>query len=391
MHNTFAKLKFIYSLAVIISTILALGLIRINLVQTSTESINQFALSNRSEIANADTYELATKLNALLASENITCISGRYKDKEFISYQRGYCKSSLLVSESIYNSPSNSDLEIKLSFKIPTYLLFSTLSFILGEIILFLYLLRVNQQRILLDEKVKKIALNISKQVSHDIRSPLSTLAMVVDALKEIPEEKKVLIINAAQRINDIANDLLKKSKERENENADYLHLTEDDFSYGKLQIVSVAQVIEEIFHEKKIQIENKPNIQMQADYQNSDEALVKVKKSDLSRIISNIINNSIESLATKEGSIIVAVRVYSETVTISIQDDGCGIPQDILEKLGHVEGVSHGKNFDESGSGSGLGIYQAFQLIKSWKGKIEISSRVDVGTLFCIHLPRAN
>jgi signal transduction histidine kinase len=52
-----------------------------------------------------------------------------------------------------------------------------------------------------------------SKQVAHDIRSPLSALSMIVGTLKDLPEEKRILIRNATQRINDIANGLLQKSK----------------------------------------------------------------------------------------------------------------------------------------------------------------------------------
>lgn len=44
--------------------------------------------------------------------------------------------------------------------------------------------------------------MDIAAQLSHDIRSPLSALSMVVGILKDIPEEQRVLIHHATQRIN---------------------------------------------------------------------------------------------------------------------------------------------------------------------------------------------
>jgi len=97
-----SKLRFIYNIAVVLITALAVGFIRIDLMRTSIESMRQFTQSNRTEIANADTLALATKLNALLASENVRCIHGKYKSAEFINFKKGSCESSLFVSESVY-------------------------------------------------------------------------------------------------------------------------------------------------------------------------------------------------------------------------------------------------------------------------------------------------
>ena len=63
---------------------------------------------------------------------------------------------------------------------------------------------REEEQRIRV-EAVNKLA----KQVAHDIRSPLSALQIGVSSLKGIPEQSRVLIRSALDRIQDIANDLL--------------------------------------------------------------------------------------------------------------------------------------------------------------------------------------
>lgn len=54
----------------------------------------------------------------------------------------------------------------------------------------------------------------IFRQVSHDIRSPLSALTMLTDRLSSLPEESRILLRSSVNRINDIANQLLSRSKD---------------------------------------------------------------------------------------------------------------------------------------------------------------------------------
>jgi signal transduction histidine kinase len=57
-------------------------------------------------------------------------------------------------------------------------------------------------------------ALNaLSAQVAHDIRSPLAALNTCLQLLPYVPEKQRVLMRNAADRINDIANNLLQQYK----------------------------------------------------------------------------------------------------------------------------------------------------------------------------------
>ncbi len=66
-----------------------------------------------------------------------------------------------------------------------------------------------------LEKKARQSAMiDVAAQVAHDIRSPLSALNMLVVDLPQVPEERRVVIRSAVQRINDISNSLLQKSRE---------------------------------------------------------------------------------------------------------------------------------------------------------------------------------
>ncbi len=384
MNETFTKLKFVYSLGVLITTFLALGLIRINLVQTSADSMKQFTRSNYYEIAHSDTLTLATKLNALLASENVVCIFGAYKGEEFVNFRKGSCQSSVMVSESVYRSGNDGDIELKLSFRIPNYLLFSTLSFIFGEMVLFLYLFHLNRQRMLLNEKIKDLTLNISRQVAHDIRSPLAALNLAISTFQDMPEEKRQLVKNATQRINDIANDLLKKDTHSFTSFAD---LKKDSLQIPQeASTILLPTLIDRIVSEKRIQYREKIDVKIDADLNNSFGTFILGNASQLSRIISNLLNNSVEALNDEKGEISVSLSGTQNHVLILIKDNGRGIPDNLLPNIGEM-GFSHGKGGVESGSG--LGIYHAKKIVHSWGGNFKIKSKVNEGVSVEMEFPR--
>jgi signal transduction histidine kinase len=54
----------------------------------------------------------------------------------------------------------------------------------------------------------------VARQVSHDIRSPLSALDVVLSSVSSLPEEQRILARLAINRIKDIANNLLLQNRQ---------------------------------------------------------------------------------------------------------------------------------------------------------------------------------
>lgn len=206
-------------------------------------------------------------------------------------------------------------------------------------------------------------------QVAHDIRSPLSSLNILAnDAM--LSADKKVIFQNAISRINDIANDLLATGK---NFNAE---------TSSALKPVDVLKIVHDVVLEKKTEFQKKPNLEFETDLDSKEIALARVHETDFARIVSNLINNAVESLVDNAGKISVGVRVYSETISIFIQDNGRGMAPEITGRLG--------KESFTTGSGSGLGTFHAFSKVSEWGGKIEVSSKLGEGSAFNIQLVKA-
>ena len=216
-----------------------------------------------------------------------------------------------------------------------------------------------------------------------------------MSSAKELPEEKRILIRNAVQRINDIANNLLENSKknidkqnELQNNNADFFESTPSNLQLSNHQLDTylLSSLIDTIVSEKRIQYRDKPNINIAADLNQAYGLFVQIDSQKLQTVLSNLINNSVEALPEFKGEITVSIRGYTNTILIVVFDNGIGIPSNILSNIGKL-GFSYGKKGTESGSG--MGIAHAKNTIESFGGKFEIQSRSGDGTMINITLKR--
>jgi len=219
--------------------------------------------------------------------------------------------------------------------------------------------------------------LNLSKQISHDIRSPLTALNLLSGTLTELPEEKRILVRNSINRINDIANSLLERSK-----NPVQAHQTEE-----QMDSIMVSSLVDSIVSEKRIQFRETPNIQIESRLEMAYGLFLNVRSKQLKRVISNLINNSVEAFRNSEGVVVISAGATEYSVIISIRDNGLGIPKEVLNKIGE-EGFSFGKS-SLNQSGSGLGVFYARKTIESHSGTFRIESEQNIGTLVTIELPK--
>lgn len=230
-------------------------------------------------------------------------------------------------------------------------------------------------------EITTQVQMKISMQVAHDIRSPLSAINMALHDQLEIPKEKQKIVGDALARINGIANDLLEKGK---SESQDIQII--DNLKSRPQNSAKLDAVVNSIVSEKKLVLSAKTSISIVEDYSESDNAVVSVDPTQLGRIISNIINNSIDAFENETGQISVRVVGYDGSALLVIRDNGKGIPTEILSKLGATE-VSFGKV--GIGVGNGLAIFHAKKTVASWGGMLQIHSTLGMGTMVEIKIPR--
>lgn len=220
-------------------------------------------------------------------------------------------------------------------------------------------------------------------QVAHDIRSPLAAINLAVRTSSEMTDENLQVIKSAANRIQVIAADLVRQAKVSQSAGQSS-HANQNENLSSELEYVIVAELAEEIWKEKKVEFSSRPGLEIAFDWSGSKNAVCKLDKKEFSRVLSNLINNSVEAIQDNKGKVKLALRQAEDELAVIVSDSGRGIPKDVLEKLGDSR-VTYGKDGE---SGSGIGVLHAKCAIQSMGGRFQIQSRVGMGTLVTLTLP---
>lgn len=221
-------------------------------------------------------------------------------------------------------------------------------------------------------EKFTKIA----NQVSHDIRSPLSSLLMILKGCTQIPEPQRIALREAATGARDIANHLLNQYKKQEPHNLG----AEGDNSL----LVSTALL--ELLTAKKYQFEDL-DVQFDCHFEdNTHFAFIKSEFSDFRRMISNLINNAVDALEDGKGKVRLHVWANNDLVKITIQDTGKGMSSELITKIMNKTAFTDGKK-----EGHGIGLTQVWETLNKSQGKMHIDSTIGKGSNLILTFPRAS
>jgi signal transduction histidine kinase len=115
-----------------------------------------------------------------------------------------------------------------------------------------------------------------------------------------------------------------------------------------------------------------------------SDIPAVTCSPSQINQVFLNLINNAAQSIESGPGVITLTTRREGpDHVAVEIQDNGKGIPSDVLPRI-----------FDpffttkDVGKGTGLGLSIAYKIVEQHGGTIKVDSAVGIGTKFTVVLP---
>ena len=207
----------------------------------------------------------------------------------------------------------------------------------------------------------------ILRKFIHELRNPLTALYSTVQLLElqhsELKEMKywpnlRYNIENTIRLINDFS-DFTK---------SDTLDLEEFDIEsfFKQLSLAFAAYIADsEVEYSSKINI---INFKITGD------------KTKLQEVFWNLLKNASEATAPK-GQIRLTVAEKRDRIQVLIEDTGCGISDEEMSRI-FEPFVTFKKN------GTGLGLPICRQIIQSHHGFIEVTSKVNVGSLFSVELP---
>lgn len=208
--------------------------------------------------------------------------------------------------------------------------------------------------------------------IAHEIRNPLVALKTFSQLLPEKFSDEEFrsnyakVVIPEIERIDNLVDQLLVFAKPRpaKMENIDLISIIESTLVLVKAQ--TKFNGISFIKHY------NKEHMEITADPEKIKQALW------------NVILNSVEALQGSNGMIRIAVDSTDDNVVISIEDNGCGISEENMNKI-------FDPLFTTKPNGTGLGLPIVNEIIAQHNGRIHIESKYGVGTKVTIILPFNN
>ncbi|MFZ7101810.1 MAG: PAS domain S-box protein [Peptococcaceae bacterium] len=229
----------------------------------------------------------------------------------------------------------------------------------------------IEETRRILFEK-EKLALigQMSAGLAHEIRNPLTAVRGFSQLLKlRQHDQEKVAgfvdtIMEEIDRVNDLISDFLQLSRPKE----------------PVLKRQSVSKVINESLEILKPQaLLCNIDVEFISD---ADPAECLFDKDQIKQVFLNLCKNSLDAMPQGgKITIVVGKTKAGNEIFFSVEDTGCGIPENKISKLGEPF-------FSSKEKGTGLGLSISYSIIRAHKGRIEVSSKEDSGTKFTIYLP---
>ena len=230
--------------------------------------------------------------------------------------------------------------------------------------------------------KLETIRKDFVANVSHELKTPLSSIIGYAETLSFAKEEKDrskfiQTILEQSTRMKNLIEDLLSLSAYENSEN------DQKNKKCSVNKAISIAiNSLEAKFKDKNISIELN---------QHDDDLMVQCSQQELVQIAINIIDNSIK-YSKENTSISIKVSIDDETViqrylNISFKDEGFGIAEEHIPRLTERFYRTDIARSREVG-GTGLGLSIVKHILNNNRGFINISSKIGKGSEFTISLP---
>jgi PAS domain S-box-containing protein len=208
----------------------------------------------------------------------------------------------------------------------------------------------------------------LAGSVSHELRNPLGVIKNAIYFFKmrmhtfddEEVKENIELINKEITTANKIIYDLL-------------------DFTRDKAPVrldVNLNQLVQEMLSKSPI-----PDTVSQKKDLAEFMVPIAIDPTQIAQVFTNLIENALQAMG-EGGTLSVATRVDNDTVAVIFTDDGCGIPQDNLEKI-------FDPLFTTKTKGIGLGLVIAKNLVEANGGTITVKSDGRSGTTFTVLFSR--
>lgn len=211
---------------------------------------------------------------------------------------------------------------------------------------------------------------DMAKQVAHEIKNPLTPMRLTVQSFhrKFDPNDPEV-----RQKMKDYSETLIQQIDTMTSVASAFSNFASMPAQQNEtLNVVNIVDLALDIFNEDYIKFISEEN-----------EIITKIDRTQLIRIITNLVKNAIQAIPDEqeEKAIIVTVKRDRHNVLIMVKDNGTGIESPNIARIFEPK-------FTTKTSGMGLGLGIIKNIIENYKGTITFDTESGKGTVFTVSLP---
>ncbi len=210
----------------------------------------------------------------------------------------------------------------------------------------------------------------MAKQVAHEIKNPLTPMRLTVQSFERKFDANDP---DVKQKLKDYSDTLIQQIDTMSSVASAFSNFASMPAQQNEtLNAVSVIELALEIF--------NKDFITFEAE---EKEIITLIDRTQLIRIITNLVKNAIQAIPEEqvEKKITVRVKEDNHAVLIQVIDNGKGIEGQNIPRIFEPK-------FTTKSSGMGLGLGIIKNIIENYKGTITFESEIGKGTIFTVTLP---
>ncbi|WP_343690483.1 HAMP domain-containing sensor histidine kinase [Chitinophaga sp.] len=213
----------------------------------------------------------------------------------------------------------------------------------------------------------------MARQVAHEIKNPLTPMKLSIQYLQRA-------IDNDAPNVKQLSHNVARTLVEQ----IEHLANIASDFSaFARIgEANSEVLLLNEVLHSLRELYQSHEHSQILFNHP-GHAFYVFADKTQMNRLFTNLLQNAIQAIPEdREGMITINMEeVDPGWVTVSVSDNGDGIPPEIQSKI-------FVPNFTTKNSGTGLGLAMCKNIVEQARGEIWFETQLTVGTTFYVKLP---
>lgn len=226
--------------------------------------------------------------------------------------------------------------------------------------------------------KTDELRRDLMANVSHDLKTPLTMIKAYAEMVRDLDQQKEKrdthlnVIIEEADRLNVLVNDILNLSKLQSN--IEELNMEEFDLTECINTILKRYDILREKEGYQFIFKQTKP-LMIQAD------------RAKMEQVIYNLINNAI-NYTGKDNKVTIKVKESKDSIRVQIIDTGKGIKEEDLDVIWDRYYKSS-KKHKRNAFGTGLGLSIVKNVLEHHHFNYGVTSKINKGTTFFFDVPK--